>query len=554
ALVAAAPPFERAHESFYGLSGDAAIASRQAAKAEHSRLADAIYFVGDDSRSSAVAYLRGLAYPTIRWFDGARGLVLPPAGERGLYVLPDRAAADFARRCLGDGTIIARELDPPTGARVDLALAGPEDSPCGVSQHGLDVPFEGVARLLGFDAPGSAEPGQQIEVTLRWEALATRATRSRAFVRLVDRHGQIAGRQPGEAGGQVEAAVYPSASWRAGEVAIGTARLEIDPTLAPSEYFFELGFTMGGGLALVADDGALARRGQQVVRGGALRVVSRSTPLAPDGLPITLPASAQFGGVRLLGASLDGDTPRAGDPVLLTLFWQNAGGRLAEQEVSIVVRELSGNALRAWRGGPVDGTYPTTAWKPGEIVRDSHSLVLPASVPAGPLELVVGLAGPGQEPERYETLSQLNLRPITRQFTQPSIRTLEELRFGDLARLVGYELKDRRLKPGDSLELRLVWQALAETLEGYTVSVQLQASDGRTVARHDAAPSNGRRPTTGWLAGEFVEDEHRVQIPRQTERGRYRLAVAVYQPESREPLLGPNAGGQVVLGTEVVVE
>ncbi|MBA2447058.1 MAG: hypothetical protein H0V51_03430, partial [Chloroflexi bacterium] len=156
-------------------------------------------------------------------------------------------------------------------------------------------------------------------------------------------------------------------------------------------------------------------------------------------------------------------------------------------------------------------------------------------------------------PERYETLAQLNLRPIARQFTQPSIRTLEEARFGELARLVGYELKDRRLKPGDSLELRLVWQALAETLEGYTVSVQLQAPDGRTVARHDAAPSNGRRPTTGWLAGEFVEDEHRMQIPRQTERGRYRLAVGVYQSESREPLLDAN-GGQVVLGTEVVVE
>jgi hypothetical protein len=175
-------------------------------------------------------------------------------------------------------------------------------------------------------------------------------------------------------------------------------------------------------------------------------------------------------------------------------------------------------------------------------------------VPTGPLELVVGLAGPGYAPERYETLSSLNVGAIARQLTPPSVRTLEEARFGDLARLVGYELKDRRLRPGESLDLRLVWQALAETLEGYTVSVQLQAPDGRTVARHDAAPSNGRRPTTGWLAGEFVEDEHRLQILRQTERGRYRLAIAVYQSESWDLLLDSNGDRQVVLGTEVVVE
>ena len=80
-----------AREAFYGLNGDAALATRQAARPDLLRRADTTYFVGDDSRSTDVAYLRGLAFPTLRWFDGARGLVLPRPDEQALYVLPDRA-------------------------------------------------------------------------------------------------------------------------------------------------------------------------------------------------------------------------------------------------------------------------------------------------------------------------------------------------------------------------------------------------------------------------------------------------------------------------------
>ena len=32
---------------------------------------------------------------------------------------------------------------------------------------------------------------------------------------------------------------------------------------------------------------------------------------------------------------------------------------------------------------PVHFTYPTTAWTPGELVRDSYDLALPPNAPAG---------------------------------------------------------------------------------------------------------------------------------------------------------------------------
>ena len=111
-------------EAFYGIDGDAAIADAAGGQAGSAAPGRCRYFVGDDSRSTDVAYLPGLAFPTLRWFDGARGFVLPPAGEQALYVAPDRAAADFAKRCLGEGALLERERDAVLGAGVDLYLSG----------------------------------------------------------------------------------------------------------------------------------------------------------------------------------------------------------------------------------------------------------------------------------------------------------------------------------------------------------------------------------------------------------------------------------------------
>ncbi|HYU17857.1 MAG TPA: hypothetical protein VEQ11_04105, partial [Chloroflexota bacterium] len=334
----------------------------------------------------------------------------------------------------------------------------------------------------------------------------------------------------------------------------GTARLDVDPTLPPGEYRLEFGFSAGAGLARLTNDGPAGLRGEARARGGVIRLVSRSTPLAPDALPITVPAGGALGEVQLLGAALDREYPRPGDRARLTLFWQTSAARPTSQDVSLALRDSSGGTVQEWRGAPVDGTYPTSAWKPGEIVRDTWDLVLPSRLPPGPLSLAVGLAPPGRLPERYLSLVSLALQPISRQYAEPAVRTRQEARFGDLARLVGYDLRNRRLKAGDSVEVSLIWQALAETRENYTVSVQVQGVDDRVVAQHDGEPAAGRRPTAGWLPDEFVEDLHRVKLPRDAPRGRYQLAVVLYRPDDGQRLLDPAGGERVVLGTDVVVE
>jgi hypothetical protein len=364
-------------------------------------------------------------------------------------------------------------------------------------------------------------------------------------VRLVDSKGRRWG-QPAELN------VYPSSSWRPGELVMGVARLAVDPTLPPGEYGLEVGVTSGAGPVRLAESGPWGQQGQAEALGGSVRLVSRSTPLAPDALPVQSVRDERLDGVRFLGAALDRDAPRPGERVRLSLFWQNAALRLPDHEVSLVLRD-GRTVLHEWRGAPVDGTYPMSSWKPSEIVRDTWDLIVPATLPGGALELAVGLAGPSERPERYVGLSTFSVQPVARLMDEPNVRMRQEARFGDLARLVGFDLRNRRVRPGENADLTLVWQALAETRDNYRVTLYLLGDGDRVIAQVEEEPAGGKRPTAGWTVGEYVEDGHRLRIPRDAPRGRLRIAVGLVDEDGR-PLLDNAGAAQVVLQTELVTE
>jgi 4-amino-4-deoxy-L-arabinose transferase-like glycosyltransferase len=524
---------QAAREAFYGLQADVALAARQASRPDLARRADSTYFVGDDSRSTEVAYLSGLAFPTLRWFDGARGLVLPPAGEEALYVVPDRAAADFAKRCLGEGASIGRERDPSTGAGLELLIASAGGGACAAPREPIGATFaESVgqtARLVGLDGPASIEPGRPLDVLILWDALDRPRNRARPFVRLVDSQGRR--------WGQAETAAYPSSSWRIDERAIGLARLELDPTLSPGEYRLEGGFSAGSGQERLIEDGPWGSAGLAQARGPTVRLVSRSTPLSVDGLPLDRRLDADLDGVRLLGVDVDRETARAGERLRLDLFWQTSGGRPEPRQVSLVLRRPGGEALHEWHRAPVDGTYPLTAWRPGEVVRDAWDLVLPPTLPAGELELAGGLtSGPGPA-ARYVPLGTLTVQAADRELRQPELRTPIGARFVSGVELVGLDYRGRRLKPGDSADLTLLWRAGGPVAHDQVVTVAVLDDAGRVLAQQESEPAGGKRPTSGWTEDELVVDGWRVRVPRDLPPGRVRLAVSLVDPiaNSRVP-------------------
>jgi hypothetical protein len=321
-------------------------------------------------------------------------------------------------------------------------------------------------------------------------------------------------------------------AWRPGERAVGVARIDVDPTLPPGEYRLEGGVSAGSGQARLTADGPRGSAGLTAARGPGVRLVSRSTAL--DSVPATWQVDAALDGGRLIGATADREALRAGERLRLSLFWERSGAAPRPREVSIVARRAGGATVREWRGVPVDGTYPTTAWKPGETVRDSWDLVVPTALASGEVELLAGLAEAGQPAAQYARLGTVKVEGVDRELEEPELRARLGSRFGTEVELVGVDSKARRARAGDTFDMTLVWRASAPPSHDYLLTVALQDERGRVSVLQENEPAGGKRPTSGWTTDEYVEDGWKVRLPRELPSGRSRIVVSVVDPVSNQ--------------------
>jgi 4-amino-4-deoxy-L-arabinose transferase-like glycosyltransferase len=117
------------------------------------------------------------------------------------------------------------------------------------------------------------------------------------------------------------------------------------------------------------------------------------------------PAEANFGHrVRLIGYDLDTRRAYPGGRVPVTLYWQ----ALAPIEISYqVFTHLEGETGPAAQadGVPVCWSYPTDAWRPGQIIADQHAIPLPPELTPGDYRLEIGL----YEPDTFARLDVLDI-------------------------------------------------------------------------------------------------------------------------------------------------
>jgi hypothetical protein len=84
---------------------------------------------------------------------------------------------------------------------------------------------------------------------------------------------------------------------------------------------------------------------------------------------------------------------------------------------------------------------------------------------------------------------------------------------GDQFALIGYDLDRSEVKPGESIRLRLYWQALRRPDNAYTVFAHVRDAANHIVAQTDSPPQAGAYPTSFWDADEVVIDERLIEIP-----------------------------------------
>ncbi|HEY1295213.1 MAG TPA: hypothetical protein VGJ60_19205, partial [Chloroflexota bacterium] len=100
--------------------------------------------------------------------------------------------------------------------------------------------------------------------------------------------------------------------------------------------------------------------------------------------------------------------------------------------------------------------------------------------------------------------------------------------------LDAYRIGSRTLRPGETLDLTLVWRdANGPTAKRWKVFTHLLDANSLVVAQRDAEPADNLRPTTGWQRGEQVEDNYGIAIPDGLPAGSYTLEIGMYDGDKR---------------------
>jgi hypothetical protein len=238
--------------------------------------------------------------------------------------------------------------------------------------------FDGwLALSLASDAlPATMGAGDTLEIPRAlWSRDPAQAGRPVALsLRLVDADGQVWAAQDEPLGGNL-------LDLTATAELVQPLRLAVPAGTAPGAY----------SLVLVVYD---PQTGQPLpIDGfGASQAVLGAVEVTRPASSSSQPALADFGPLRLVQAATPAAAVSPGDAIPLELLWQAAPDFQAEPLVVVAqLLDQDGQVAANLEAEPLSGRYPTAQWQPSELVRDRHTLAVPADLAPGSYQLVVGL-------------------------------------------------------------------------------------------------------------------------------------------------------------------
>lgn len=294
----------------------------------------------------------------------------PGRPQRGAAVLAGGLALLAAWLPLG---VIRPAYRPPA------ALAGPPPA------QGRPVELGGEARLLGWRLElEELRVGEELPVTLWWQAAEEMETDYSLFIHLVAENQTIAGQRdlyPGLGS-------YPTSAWVPGRGFSWTYHVPVpEGTQAPAV------------LEVLAGLYRLDTGERLPVEGGGDSVRLGSVRLLPVGdSPYPNPMRAVLGErVALVGYRLEPAAASAGETVTLILYWQAL--RPMERDYTVFTHVL-GEGQHIW--GQEDRAAATSRWVPGQVQEEVYRLHLHPNTPPGTHQVEVGMYRP-------DTLERLEL-------------------------------------------------------------------------------------------------------------------------------------------------
>jgi uncharacterized membrane protein len=233
--------------------------------------------------------------------------------------------------------------------------------------------------------------------------------------------------------------------------------------------------------------------------------------------------------LQLLGYDLTSTTYSPGDTLRLTLWWQSSNRPTQNHQAQF--RLLDSRKRVVWEAEqPMIPGYPAARWQGGEINRGVYRLSIPSHVPGGEYSLQAGI-----EDEQI-ALAAVEIVAREHRYDLPPMRQSVGAQFESGIVLLGYNMQAPAIQPGGTITVTLYWQTKQPINTSYKVSVQLLETGPRIVAQDDSIPAHWTRPTTAWLLGEIIADEHVLSIPSGAAPGTYTLIAALYEEATLQRL------------------
>jgi hypothetical protein len=389
----------------------------------------------------------------------------------------------------------------------------------------LNANFGSQLILMGIEAPSSLPADAELDLSLYWRVLNPLDTEYSIGLAIVDKQGNVVGQSDNQHPGGI-----PTIRWETDEYAQDQHRIRLLPGTPSGEYDVQV-YTYSYGqsesrLNIINSSGAPAG---QILTAATLNVTAPERTPQVENINMGHQVNLRIGeNLVLLGYTVPQLQIRAGDPLFLTLYLQTTAELKEDVKMRIELRDAN-DKIAFSAVAPLVNDYPTTQWRSGEFLRAEHALPIPPTLAAGDYKLLLDVRSDKL------TLGTVTITTPNRVMESPSFSYPAGVRFGDLAELVGYDVRGQ-VEAGEDLSVELVWKSLGETPVSYKAFVQLLDEGGRLVIGSDVIPANWTRPTTGWIATEYIVDAHTLSIPAEVESGSYQLLVGLYDVVDTERL------------------
>jgi hypothetical protein len=121
--------------------------------------------------------------------------------------------------------------------------------------------------------------------------------------------------------------------------------------------------------------------------GSLVKVVGPAVTEAPDHSQRVSLSQEVF----LIGYDQEPLSPRPGEELRVTLYWQTQGELEGVYSTFVHLVDEEGQRVAGSDQQPGGAFYPTDLWRPGEVLRDEHALTVPPETPPGRYRLLVGM-------------------------------------------------------------------------------------------------------------------------------------------------------------------